>query len=141
MALSSMTPLQIMAMSAIGQAPAILMPMLRMQGIVRPPYNLIISNVPGPNIALYSCGAELEAMYPMGPITDGAGLNITIFSYRGTIHFGLVACRETVPDLDRLAGHLHNSLDELLKAAEERTAERPALSKRPPPGAAAPAPA
>ena len=47
-ALSSMTPVQILAMSALGQAPAILAPMLRMQGIVRPPYNLIISNVPGP---------------------------------------------------------------------------------------------
>ena len=114
---------------------------MRVADLVRPLFNVIISNVPGPNIPLYSCGAELEAMYPMGPITDGVGLNITIFSYRGTIHFGLVACRETVPDLDRLADHLQDSLDELLKAAAERTAERPALSDRPPLGAAAPAPA
>src|SRR5262249_8145821 len=47
-ALSSMTPAQILAMSAVGQAPAILTPLLRMQGVIRPPYNLIISNVPGP---------------------------------------------------------------------------------------------
>ncbi len=57
-ALSSMTPVQILAMSAIGQAPAILTPLLRMQGIVRPPYNLIISNVPGPRTTHYWNGAR-----------------------------------------------------------------------------------
>ena len=56
-ALSSMTPVQILAMSALGQAPAILTPMLRMQGIVRPPYNVIISNVPGPRTTHYWNGA------------------------------------------------------------------------------------
>ena len=63
-ALSSMTPVQIVAMSALGQAPAILTPMLRMQGIVRPPYNLIISNVPGPRSTHYWNGAKLVGTYP-----------------------------------------------------------------------------
>lgn len=87
---------------------------------MRPPFNVVISNVPGPGIPLYSCGAQLEAMYPMGPIIDGMALNITIFSYRTSIHFGLVACRESVPDIDGMGEHLQDSLDELLKAAEER---------------------
>ncbi len=114
---------------------------MRVADRVRPLFNVIISNVPGPNIALYSCGAELEAMYPMGPITDGVGLNITIFSYRGTIHFGLVACRETIPDLDRIAHHLQDSLDELLKSAAERPVEQmPARDRPPDRGEAAPAP-
>ena len=63
-ALSSMTPLQILAMSAIGQAPAILTPMFRMQGLVRPPYNLIISNVPGPRTTHYWNGAPAARQLP-----------------------------------------------------------------------------
>ncbi len=114
---------------------------MRVADRVRPLFNVIISNVPGPGMPLYTGGAQLEAMYPMGPIADSASLNITIFSYRGSIHFGIVACRETLPDVDRLAGQLQDSLDELSKAAEEATGEGPS-SKRPPrPVAAAPAPA
>ena len=74
------------------------------------PYNLIISNVPGPDVPLYLAGAELLAYYPVSAIFDGNGLNITVMSYRGTMYFGLVACRELVPDLDRLAGYLHSEL-------------------------------
>lgn len=104
---------------------------MRVADRMRPLFNVVISNVPGPAFPLYTCGAELEAMYPMGPIADGIGLNITIFSYRGSIHFGLVACRETMPDLDDMTGYLQDSLDELLKAAQERSAEQ-APRKRPP---------
>jgi diacylglycerol O-acyltransferase len=82
------------------------------------PYNLIISNVPGPNVPLYLAGAELLAYYPVSAIFDGNGLNITVMSYRGTMFFGLVACRELVPDLDVLAGYLHDELDEMLAALE-----------------------
>ena len=77
------------------------------------PYNLIISNVPGPDVPLYLAGAELLAYYPVSAIFDGNGLNITVMSYRGTMYFGLVACRELVPDLDRLAGYLRTELDAL----------------------------
>jgi hypothetical protein len=77
------------------------------------PYNLIISNVPGPDAPLYLAGAELLAYYPVSAIFDGNGLNITVMSYRGTMYFGLVACRELVPDLDRLAGYLRTELDAL----------------------------
>ena len=72
-ALSSMTPVQILAMSAVGQAPAILTPMLQMQGIVRPPYNLIISNVPGPRTTHYLNGAQLLGTYPLSIPIDGHG--------------------------------------------------------------------
>jgi WS/DGAT/MGAT family acyltransferase len=80
------------------------------------PYNIIISNVPGPNVPLYLAGAELQAYYPVSAIFDGQGLNITVMSYRGTMFFGLVACRELVPDLDLLAGYLRAELDEMLAA-------------------------
>ena len=81
------------------------------------PYNLIISNVPGPDMPLYLAGAELLAYYPVSAIFDGNGLNITVMSYRGTLYFGLVACRELMPGLDDLAEYLRAELDELLTVA------------------------
>ena len=92
-----------------------------------PPFNVTISNVPGPNVPVYLCGARLLAHYPVSVVTDGQGLNITLVGYLGQLHFGLVSCRELVPDLDALAGYLVDELALLLEAAEKRAAgERPA---------------
>jgi hypothetical protein len=63
------------------------------------PFNLVISNVPGPHFPLYLAGAQLEGHYPVSAIIDGAALNITLHSYLGKLCFGLVADREIVPDL------------------------------------------
>jgi diacylglycerol O-acyltransferase len=115
--LSSMTPAQIMAMSAIGQAPAIITPLLKMQGIVRPPYNLIISNVPGPRTTHYWNGAELLGTYPLSIPINGMALNITCTSYDGKMCFGLTGCRRTVPHLQRLLTYLDDELKALEKAA------------------------
>ena len=112
-----MTPVQIMAMSAIGQAPAILTPMLRMQGIVRPPYNVIISNVPGPRTTHYWNGAKLTGTYPLSIPINGMALNITCTSYDGKMAFGLTGCRRTVPHLQRLLTHLDDEVAALEKAA------------------------
>ncbi len=116
-ALSSMTPTQILAMSAIGQAPAILPGLLRMQGIVRAPYNLIISNVPGPRTTHYWNGARLDGTYPLSIPINGMALNITCTSYDGKMCFGLTGCRRTVPHLQRLLGFLDDELAALEKAA------------------------
>jgi len=115
--LSAMTPVQILAMSAIGQAPAILTPLFRMQGIVRPPYNLIISNVPGPKTTHYWNGAELVGTYPLSIPINGMALNITCTSYNGKMAFGLTGCRRTVPHLQRLLSHLDDEVTALEKAA------------------------
>jgi WS/DGAT/MGAT family acyltransferase len=85
-----------------------------------PPFNLTISNVPGPNVPVYLCGAKLLAHYPVSVITDGQGLNITVIGYLGRLHFGLVSCREMVPDIDVLAGYLADELEALLTAAGQR---------------------
>jgi diacylglycerol O-acyltransferase len=116
-ALSSMTPVQIMAMSALGMAPAVLPSLLRMQGIARPPFNLIISNVPGPQDTHYFNGARLEGMWPLSIPIHGMGLNITCTSYDGDMGFGLTGCRRTVPHLQRLLVHLDDELTALEKAA------------------------
>ena len=89
-----------------------------------PPFNLCISNVPGPNVPVYLCGAKLLAHYPVSVITDGQGLNITLVGYLGRLHFGLVSCRELVPDLDVLADYLVDELDLLLKVASQRPASQ-----------------
>jgi len=87
-----------------------------------PPFNICISNVPGPNVPVYMCGAKLLAHYPVSVVTDGQGLNITLVGYLGRLHFGLVSCRELVPDIDTLAGYLVDELEVLLKAAGRLTA-------------------
>jgi len=95
-----------------------------------PPFNITISNVPGPNVPVYLAGARLIAHYPVSVVTDGQGLNITLVGYLGQLHFGLVSCRELVPDIDVLAGYLVDELGSLVKAAEKRTAEKRTAATR-----------
>jgi hypothetical protein len=90
---------------------------LRLADHHRPIHSLIISNVPGPDVALYLGGAEILAAYPLGPVMDGAGLNITAMSYRGVINWGFIACTESVPGLDLIAAAIPEALDELRAAA------------------------
>jgi len=88
----------------------------RLADRVRPPINLVISNVPGPTSSLDIGGARLVSIYSMGPILEGIGLNITVWSYCGSLNFGLVSCRELMPDIWRLTDLLHDALEELKKA-------------------------
>jgi diacylglycerol O-acyltransferase / wax synthase len=80
----------------------------------RPTWNLVVSNVPGPQFPLYMAGAKLEANYPVSVITDGMGLNITVMSYNGDLDFGLVGDRDQIPDLWCMIDWLREGLDELL---------------------------
>ena len=85
----------------------------------RPIANLVISNVPGPDFPLYLAGAELEAGFPLGPVMDGMGVNITIMSYRGVLYWGFHASPDTIPRLWNLTAAVPVALDELLLAAGE----------------------
>ncbi len=89
----------------------------RIVGHVRP-FNVVVSNVPGPRSPLYADGAEMLHYHPFAPVVDGLGLNISLFSYAGRLDFGLNACRDLVPDVWDLCGLLHESFDELRAAAE-----------------------
>ncbi|MGO8873150.1 MAG: WS/DGAT/MGAT family O-acyltransferase [Acidimicrobiales bacterium] len=83
----------------------------------RPIANLVISNVPGPDFPLYLAGAELTAGFPLGPVMDGMGVNVTIMSYRGVLYWGFMACPETIPRAWNLAADIPVALDDLLAAA------------------------
>jgi diacylglycerol O-acyltransferase / wax synthase len=79
-------------------------------------HNLILSNVPGPPIPLYLAGARLVGLYPLGPITDGAGLNVTVLSQEQRIGFGFVTCPDLVPDVWEMADAVPEALAELVDA-------------------------
>jgi WS/DGAT/MGAT family acyltransferase len=93
--------------------------------VAAPTWNLVISNVPGPQVPLYCAGAELVANFPVSVITDGMGLNITVMSYCGNLDFGIVADREQMPDVWKLIGWLEDELAALMP----RTAPRKAREK------------
>ena len=84
----------------------------------RPVANLVISNVPGPDFPLYLGGSELECGFPLGPVMEGMGVNITIMSYRGIMYWGIISCPETMPKVWGLAASIPLALDELLEVAK-----------------------
>jgi diacylglycerol O-acyltransferase len=82
-----------------------------------PVCNLVVSSLPGPHATLWCAGSRVSAVYPVGPVAAGVGLNITCMSYEGVGHIGLLACRKLVPDLRELGTMLDDSLAELMAAA------------------------
>jgi len=82
-------------------------------GRMRPPLNVVISNVPGPPVSLYCAGAELQANFPVSVITDGVGLNITLMSYKDHVDFGIIGDGDACPDLWPLLEKMQSALDEL----------------------------
>ena len=113
--LEGLTPGQIIALSAMNVAPLALQmsPLGRLSAAedrLRPPFNIVISNVPGPAEPLYWNGARLTGSYPMSLLVDGQALNITTSSYAGSLDFGILGCRRNVPSLQRLLEHLEDEL-------------------------------
>jgi WS/DGAT/MGAT family acyltransferase len=85
---------------------------------VRPMFNVTVSNVPGPPTALWCAGARAVALYPVGPVAEGAGLNVTALTYDDTVHLGLLTCRRLLPKPGTLARHLAGALEELVRRAQ-----------------------
>lgn len=92
---------------------------IRMADRMNPPFNLTISNVPGPRVPLYLGGAAMEHFYPVSVVAEGQGLNMTVQSYLDNLDFGLAADRDLVPDLSDLCEGLAVAMDDLLTAAKE----------------------
>ena len=95
-------------------------------------HNLVISNVPGPPFPLYFAGAKLTGLYPLGPIFDGAGLNITVLSYTDSMGFGFIACRELMPRLWDLATAVGAATAELCHEQPRQPDRARARSTSPP---------
>jgi diacylglycerol O-acyltransferase / wax synthase len=87
----------------------------------RPPINLVVSNVPGPREPLAIADARIVALYSMGPILEGIGLNVTVWSYVDSMNFGIVSCPEFAPDLWSLNDAIAEELGELVRCADAAT--------------------
>ncbi|WP_127784230.1 wax ester/triacylglycerol synthase family O-acyltransferase [Rhodococcus sp. X156] len=114
--LAGLSPLQSLAVSALNIGGLALGPLGGADRLTGPPFNIIISNVPGPDTERFWNGARLENFFPASIPVDGQALNITVASYADTMQFGLTGCRRNVPRLQRLLVHLEDSLAELEKA-------------------------
>jgi WS/DGAT/MGAT family acyltransferase len=114
--LNGMSKAAILQYSALLAAPSMLQMIPSTAGRVRPTFNVVISNVPGPEQPLYFRGARLDAAYPMSVPVHGQALNITCNSYAGQVCFGFTGCRDTVPHLQRLAVYCGEALPELERA-------------------------
>jgi WS/DGAT/MGAT family acyltransferase len=111
--LQGMSRAAILSYSALLTAPSMLQMIPGAAGRVKPTFNVVISNVPGPEQPLYFRGSRLEASYPMSIPVHGQALNITCNSYAGWMCFGFTGCRDTVPHLQRLAVYCGEALAEL----------------------------
>jgi hypothetical protein len=86
---------------------------------------LIVTNVPGPQMPLFTLGAQLLEMYPMVPLLQKTGLGIALFSYNGKMFWGFNADPELVPDLADFVADIHDSFVDLKRAASIRPAPKP----------------
>ena len=83
-------------------------------GMTRRLFNLVVTNVPGPQFPLYAAGARMLTMYPVVPLAKGQAVSIGLTSYDGGVYYGLNADRDAMPDVDVLASLIEESLAELV---------------------------
>ncbi len=95
----------------------------------KPPFNLVITNVPGPQHEMYVAGHRLLATMGMAPVMDNMSLLITVLSYNGVLSISPTSCPEVMPDIDAFARHLRESANELEAAVLAYQAEHPQPEK------------
>jgi WS/DGAT/MGAT family acyltransferase len=115
---SELTPLQALLVSAVNVAQLGISPIPGVVNNTRPPFNLVISNVPGPRKQMYWNGAQLDGIYPASVLLDGQAVNITLTSIGDNLCFGVTGCRRSVPHLQRILLHLDTALVELEAAVK-----------------------
>ena len=96
-------------------------------------FNLVVTNVPGPQLPLYLLGRELIALYPMVPLAENTALGIAIMSYNGQLNFGLTADFDALADVETLVDELTSAIEELVGAAGAQVGgpRRAAAKRRP----------
>ena len=114
--LADLPRLEVLALSGLMIAPLGLGAVPGFVGTAPPPFNVVISNVPGPRKPMYWNGARMTGDYPASIVMDNLALNITFVSNADNLDFGLIGCRRSVPRLQRLLGHLEDALTELERA-------------------------
>jgi diacylglycerol O-acyltransferase len=125
----SLPKVQQVALSTFNIAPLLveLLPVLKTTA--PPPFNIVISNVPGARDRLYWGGAELDGNYPLSIALDGQALNITLTNTADRLDFGIVGCRRSVPHLQRLLVHLEDSLTDLERAVGQKSSKATKTAK------------
>ncbi len=103
---------------------------LGISNLHRPIYNVSISNVPGPPVPLFLGGARLAAAYPMGPVLEGVGLNITAMTYVDRVDFGITAASSALKDVHALAEQFAPACAELLASAQAAQSEQKVVDSR-----------
>ena len=111
-----MSPGEIQLVGMAMQAPAMLLVPLGLASRL-PSVNVAISNVPGIQEVMYWNGARMDGSYPMSIVMDGMALNITLVTYNENVDFGIIACRRSLPQVQRLIDYMEKSLEELEEAA------------------------
>ena len=114
--LRELSPAEATLFMYLTQLPALLTSILRL-GDRFPAFSTVVSNVPGPQKPLYWNGARLNGMYPASIVFDGFAMNITLISYHKQLDFGIVACRRSMPQIQRIIEHLEDALGELESVA------------------------
>ena len=114
--LSGLSKQAVIQLSALTMAPTGVQTVTGTLGRLRPYFNVVISNVPGPQHPLYFRGARLEAVYPLSIPIHGQALNITCQSYDGKLNFGFTGCRDSLPSMQNLAVYTGEALAELSEA-------------------------
>ena len=108
---------------------ALLMPLGLMSRL--PAYNVAISNVPGIREPMYWNGARMNGTYPLSIVMDGMAMNITLVTYDQNVDFGIIACRRSVPQVQRLIDYMEDALAELEEAAGlSSSPKRPTTPKK-----------
>jgi hypothetical protein len=100
---------------------------LHVTEVMPPLANVVISNIPGPQVPLYAAGARMSTYWPLSIVEHGLGLNITVMSYAGAMGFGFTTARAAVPQPHQLTQALAEAFDEL----SSLTAKAPARAPRP----------
>jgi diacylglycerol O-acyltransferase len=83
-------------------------------------FNLVVTNIPGPQFPLYLMGRRMEQFFPMVPLAENQAVCFGIMSYDGEVDFGLIGDYDAMEELDALAADLEASIDELVKASGGR---------------------
>lgn len=113
---AEMSPREIELFFLLVQSPAAILAPLGMMSKL-PPYNVAISNVPGIRETMYWNGARMDGSYPLSIVAEGLAMNITLVTYAQNVDFGIIACRRSLPQVQRMIDYMEDSLQELEDAA------------------------